>query len=227
MKILLTIPTLAELYQIQKFFPGEVKPIANEFVWIQGHQINTKVTGAGMVNAAAKTCMFLLEDRYDLAIQAGIAGTFSADIPLGITVEVTSEFLPEFGVEDGDEFMPFMQLGLSGDEQYPQPTDGILRNHYQAAADNIKKARGITVNRVTGSEKKRNYLLELYPAEIESMEGFGFFFSCILNQTPFICIRGISNRVGKRERSSWKIAEALEATAIGLHDIFLKIGTKR
>jgi len=216
MKILLSIPTLQELELIQTCFPGHVKPTTKEHVFIHGHILKTIVSGAGMVNTAASTSALLSGESFDFAIQVGIAGTFSEEILVGTAVEVFSEFLPEFGAEDGSNFIPFAELGLSSPKQYPQSSDGVLRNRTDFFDSGLRRVAGITVNTVTGSEKSREMLLSRYHAEVESMEGYAFFFSCMLAAVPFACIRGISNRVGKRDRSAWKIPDAISAVALHL-----------
>ena len=51
----------------------------------------------------------------------------------------------------------------------------------------------------------------MYKADIESMEGSAFHYVCMMRKIPFIQIRGISNIVGERNKSKWKIKEAIDA----------------
>jgi futalosine hydrolase len=221
MKILLIIPTEPELNLLKGYFLEKEKPCLNTSVEIHGHEIMTRLTGAGMVNTAAKTAMYLAGGTYDLAIQAGIAGSFNSEIIPGSVVEIVSEFLPELGAEDGSSFIPFSDLGIYGPEHHPQTKNGILLNSRRLLKTGLPETSGITVNRVTGSEESRKAILSHYEADIETMEGYAFFFSCLLFQTPFLSLRGVSNRVGKRDRSSWKIDEALASLAHKLNEVFL------
>jgi futalosine hydrolase len=76
---------------------------------------------------------------------------------------------------------------------------------------------GVTVNRVTGSENSKLSILNKFDADVETMEGYGFFFACLLCKVPFVSLRGISNRVGRRDRQSWKMKEALEQVGLTLN----------
>lgn len=53
------------------------------------------------------------------------------------------------------------------------------------------------------------------------MEGFGAAEAAAGHGTPFLEIRTISNTVGRRDRSAWRIPEALGA----LHDAFAVLCT--
>jgi len=48
-----------------------------------------------------------------------------------------------------------------------------------------------------------------YLPVVESMEGAAFHFVCIMEKIRFIQIRGISNYVGERDKSKWKIEAAV------------------
>ncbi|MBM82492.1 MAG: hypothetical protein CMJ78_18155 [Planctomycetaceae bacterium] len=56
-------------------------------------------------------------------------------------------------------------------------------------------------------------------ATAEDMEGFSVAVSCRLADKPLEIVRGISNRAGDRDKSNWRISEALDAAA----DLVLKL----
>jgi futalosine hydrolase len=44
------------------------------------------------------------------------------------------------------------------------------------------------------------------------MEGAALHYACILEGVPFIQIRGISNKVGERDKTKWKIPAAIQSS---------------
>ena len=68
------------------------------------------------------------------------------------------------------------------------------------------------VNEISTSPEKISLLKHHFSVDIESMEGNAFHYVCLMNNIPFIQLRGISNYVGDRDKSRWKIKESLQTT---------------
>ena len=68
----------------------------------------------------------------------------------------------------------------------------------------------LTSERVTASAGRAQRLERLYGAVCENMEGAAAAQVAVIYRVPFAELRGISNVVGPRERSSWKIDEAAD-----------------
>src|SRR5688572_8509837 len=77
----------------------------------RNHEIDTLITGAGTAATAFQLGRFL-NDKYDLAINVGIAGSFNRDIRIGDVVNVIEDCFGDMGAEDGDSFISFEDLGL-------------------------------------------------------------------------------------------------------------------
>jgi futalosine hydrolase len=45
--------------------------------------------------------------------------------------------------------------------------------------------------------------------QVESMEGAAFMYACLLHGVPFAQVRGVSNRVERRNRAAWRLDEAI------------------
>ena len=69
----------------------------------------------------------------------------------------------------------------------------------------------VTVSRISGLQSEGEELARRWGAVAESMEGAAAAHVCALYGVPFLEIRGISNMVVDRERSSWKVEEAVAA----------------
>jgi futalosine hydrolase len=178
----------------------------------RGHEIDLVVSGVGMVAAAAWTSRALARARYDFALNLGICGSFDAAYPPGSVVHVISEELPELGAEDGDEFLTIQVMGqLHGDD--PPFVRGRLYN--RAPPQNpvlaaLPVVNGISVNTVHGNEQSIAQVVRDFNPHVESMEGAGFVYACMLNDATFAEVRAVSNIVERRNRDAWKIGAAVE-----------------
>ncbi|GAA4334729.1 hypothetical protein GCM10023149_42270 [Mucilaginibacter gynuensis] len=165
-------------------------------------QFTALITGAGMVPTAFALGQHLAANRYDLAINLGIAGSFDREIALGDIVNITEDTLAELGAEDDEEFIPIAQLGFG---------EGTFNATYTLPANaGIAQATAITVNTVHGNEASIQKLSSRITAQIESMEGAAFFYACRQMGVPCMQIRAVSNYVEKRNREAWKIGLAIK-----------------
>jgi len=173
-------------------------------------QVSLLLAGAGMPQMAYAMGRVLALESYDLALNAGIAGALDSKLSLGKVVEVTSEYMADLGAEDRDgSFIPAKDLGLFNEKEQPFE-EGWLYNPYSEDIDMLPKVRGITVNRVHGSEASIAALKNRVQAEVESMEGAAFFYACLQAKIPFLEIRSISNYVEPRNRKAWKVERAIQ-----------------
>ena len=71
-------------------------------------------------------------------------------------------------------------------------------------------AKGITVNKITDDAFQNKMIREKFSPAVESMEGAAFHYVCLLERINFLQLRAISNRVGERDKSKWKLKESIE-----------------
>ncbi len=155
---------------------------------------NVLITGMGMVNTSIKITEELLQNKYDLVINMGVAGSFSKDYIVGDVVEVVEDNFSEFGFEDGNDFVQFF---------------GFETKYNFAAKTNLQKVKGITVNTVHGNEKSISEIVKRLSPDVESMEGAAAFKVCNKFVVPCIQIRAISNNVEKRNKANWNMPLAI------------------
>jgi futalosine hydrolase len=154
---------------------------------------------------------------YDLIIQAGIAGAYTPDIELGSVFQITKDKFGDIGAENADGgFYDIFELGFISKYEFPF-TDGWLVN---PTIDHsiLPLATGNTLNKVTGKDRVYNP-----PADLESMEVAGFFYVCLREKLNFLAIRAVSNYVEKRDKSKWKINEAIQNLNEGLLNIYPRL----
>ena len=175
-------------------------------------QIDILITGVGMVPTAVGTTMALAGYRYDAVINAGVCGSFNSEITIGSVLNITSDCLPETGAEDGEHFLSIIDLKLLDQDEFPF-TGGKLVNDSVFESNVINSLRissGVTVNTVHGNEKNIAAFLGRHNADIESMEGAAFFYSCKMYKAKYIQIRSVSNYIEDRDVSKWNIPLAVQ-----------------
>ena len=156
----------------------------------------TLTTGVGMLNAAINLTKELHENKYDLVINMGVAGSFSSKIKIGDVVEVTEDCFSEIGFEDGESFSEFSDFDIK---------DRFI----VAARTSLRKVRAITVNTVHGNQNSIDNIIERLDPDIESMEGAAIFQVCDEMKIPCMQIRSISNKVEIRNKDNWQLDLAI------------------
>ncbi|MDX1939402.1 MAG: futalosine hydrolase [Saprospiraceae bacterium] len=175
------------------------------------------ITGVGLPLTAYAMGKVLATKRYDLAINAGIAGAFNRELPIGEVVELISERFGDLGVEEADgSFTDIHTLGLIDPNQTPFQ-NGILQN--PNPGNFLPTVKGFSVNKVHGFEPNIEAIRQRFPADVETMEGAAFFYACLIENQKFLAIRAISNYVESRNRENWNIPLAIE----NLNEIILEI----
>ena len=187
------------------------------------HDVDVLTAGVGMVATAAWCSRVLATGDYDMALNFGVCGSFDRTLVPGRVVHVVSERLPELGAEDDGAFLTIEELKLPGDNEFPfeagrmvnvaPPPNPVLRR--------LPSVDGITVNTVHGNEQSIAAVIARFRPQVESMEGAAFMYACLIHGLPCAEVRAVSNVVEKRNRSAWKMAEAirgLSETALGILD---------
>jgi len=185
-------------------------------------EIRLLVTGVGSIATAwAMKQWISLNEKPDLAINAGIAGSYKDEFNTGDVVMPFSDCFADAGIEDGANFLTLTEAGLTGVNEFPF-RDGLLiadTSYIDRMKSLVKPVRAITVNTATGSKATRDKLLKRFNPDIETMEGAAFFYICARENIPFLALRAISNRVEPRNKRNWNIALALGKLLEKLNEI--------
>jgi len=212
MRILLVAATEAEVAPIVTALGGgtELGPRVRRFA-SAGQSIDVLVSGVGMVATAAWSTRALGLERYDFALNAGVCGSFDPALTPGTVVHVVSDRLAELGAEDGDAFLTLQQMHLLDDDE-PPFTGGRLVNQAppaNSAIQSLPAVDGITVNTVHGNQRSIACVTDRFAPQVESMEGAAFMYACLIHGLPFAQVRAVSNVVAQRNRSAWRLSEAI------------------
>ena len=76
---------------------------------IKDFSVDFLVAGIGGVFTSYALTKSLSNQKYDLVINAGIAGSFNPDLEIGEVVEVQSEQFADLGIEDKEEFFTIFE----------------------------------------------------------------------------------------------------------------------
>jgi futalosine hydrolase len=168
--------------------------------------------GVGPASVAATTARVLALGRFDAVLSAGIGGGITVGV--GGTAVATTSVAADLGADSPDGFLSLDQLGFGTATIAADPD---LVSALTAALPHAFAGPVLTVSTVTGTLAGTRELTVRYPdAVAEAMEGFGVATAATQAELPFGEIRTVSNRVGPRDRSGWRIGDALE----GLSDAF-------
>lgn len=212
MNILLVAATEAEIALSTEYMGREGKPVSGNTIGLHGHNITLCITGVGMTATAHAVTRALLTGKYDLAIQAGVGGSFDRHIPLGSVVFVTADRFGDLGAEDKGNYIDIFDLGLVDKDGFPF-TGGILPapSHPVHEKITLPRVSALTVNTVTGHTPTIERLQAMYGCQTESMEGAAFHYVCLCENVPFVQLRAISNYVEPRNRENWQMKKAIVA----------------
>ncbi|HNW90377.1 MAG TPA: futalosine hydrolase [Bacteroidales bacterium] len=213
MRILVVSATLAELQPMINNLKITVDQQKNTYhTNFASHEITMLITGIGMV-ATAYHMGEINKTDFDMALNVGIAGSFTRDLAIGELVNVTTDGFAELGADYGDKFIPLNHLDfakdstepfidINGQINNPTPTDNPILS-------DLRKAKGITVNTVNGETKRIEKIKELFAPDIESMEGASFLYGCLKKSLPCFQLRTISNYIEPRNLNNWNIPFAI------------------
>ncbi len=189
-----------------------------ETTWFRKNQVDTLITGVGMVATTHALTRELQDKTYDLAINIGLAGSFDRNIQIGEIVRVTEDIFSELGAEDDNNFLSLKEMGLEGTDIFIN-----LDENENPLFSSFRKVRAITVNTVHGNENSIAKIHKRLHPQIETMEGAAFFYVCGKENIPALQLRSISNYVEKRNKDAWDIPLALGKLNVTVAELLEKL----
>ncbi len=177
---------------------------------INGHSIYPLITGIGATRMAYAMAQFPKINTIQVAINGGICGSYDPMLDLGQVVEVVDDCFADLGAESNDgSMLDVYDLELSERDTFPFK-DGKLVNDKRKYRTDITEVSGLTVNKALGTPLSIALMKEKYTAEVESMEGAGFFYACKMMDMACHQIRAVSNYVEPRNKDAWQLELAIE-----------------
>ncbi len=189
---------------------------------IGGLAVGVLTTGIGKTNVGLALGAALEVCRPGLLLSVGVAGAFPG---CGLEVEdvavARSELYGDEGVALADGFRAMEEIGLPlwegpGGRFFTRfPADSRVAAALEeaaAAGGRVVVGDFLTLSTVTGTAARAEELSGRFGAVCETMEGAAVAHAAAARGVPFGELRGISNRVGPRDRPSWRL-EAAAAVA--------------
>ncbi len=167
-------------------------------------------TGIGVPSTIYHLQKRLHQIEYDCIIQAGIAGAFNRYIALAQTVLVAQDCFADLGIEEKENYLPVFETDLADKNEFPFKNGWLVNLNDNLEHINLPKVKAITVNKVSDSELQKQQFVKQFNADIETMEGAALHYVCLQENIPFLQIRAVSNYVGERDKTKWKMKEAIE-----------------
>jgi len=180
------------------------------------------VSGIGKANAAHGTTLLIERYHPTCLIHIGIGGCYpDTGIGVGDIAVAEKEIYADEGVVGRTGFRDLREIGLplyrDGRRKFFNefPASAPLLRHFRKVAarsvHSVSYGTFLTVSTVTGTLRKARELRDSFGGICESMEGAAVYHMCAIHAVPCLEIRGISNVVEDRDRSSWDLESAAKA----------------
>jgi futalosine hydrolase len=173
--------------------------------------IDILISGIGLTATAWHLTRQLQIKKYDLVVQAGVAGCYDNSVSLGSVLMVKQDSIADQSVVEMKKLKTLFDLKLVPHNQHPYK-EGWLINPYKnlLKQPGIKAVKGISVNQISTSKQMIQFYRETFNPVTESMEGAALHYICLMENIPFIQLRSISNYIGERNKKNWDMQESIE-----------------
>lgn len=201
MRVLIALATENEV--LPRFRKSHSEPYAADIC----KDIKTDILIAGPGAVPTAFALTRYSGSYEFIINAGIAGSFTPELPIGRVVLVESDAFADYGVDDNGRFIHLDSLPFASKRGIKI---GAMVCPYLGSIDvGLQRVRGITVSFASGSAERISFLRR-WNAQVETMESAAAFYVCLNLGIPFVCLRAISNFVEPRNPQNWHIDLAVE-----------------
>ena len=178
------------------------------------------ISGIGLTASTYHLAKQLALKKYDLVVQAGVAGCFDLRTPLGAVVAVKQDTIADQSVVELERLKTLFDLNLVPQDQYPYKKGWLINpNNDVLKKTKLKIVKGISVNQISTSEQMIKFYRDMFDPVTESMEGAALHYVCLMQNIPFVQIRSISNYIGERNRKKWDMMDSIA----NLNDVLIKI----
>ncbi len=167
------------------------------------------ITGVGIPSTLFNLSKKEIAGKYDLIIQAGIAGVFNHRFQMSTVVLVSQDTFGDIGIEENKKFATLFENGFANANDFPYNNGWLLNTNPFLFSHGVPLAKGITVNMVTDNRERRDMMEEKFNPDVESMEGAAFHYVCLQERVNFLQLRSISNDVGERDKTKWEMKKAI------------------
>jgi futalosine hydrolase len=181
--------------------------------------VDILISGIGLTATTYHLAKQLALKKYDLVIQAGVAGSFDLRMPPGTVVAVKQDTIADQSVVELQKLKTLFDLKLVPQDQYPYKKGWLINpNKEILKKTRLKIVKGITVNQISTSKQMIKFYRDIFGPVTESMEGAALHYVCLMENIPFVQIRSISNYIGERNKRKWDMNQSI----VNLNEALIK-----
>ena len=165
-------------------------------------------TGVGLVNAAHAVTLFVARERPAAIVVCGVGGAYpNSGLRTLDVVSAETECYGDLGATSPAGFLDMRALGFPVVEA-TVPLYNVLPMQVFPVE---RRVPFVTMSSCTGTDEAAMAAETRTRGAVESMEGAAVAHVAHLEGIPAGEVRGISNMVGRRDTSAWRLAEASQA----------------
>ncbi len=193
----------------------EIAPFLQQYrepqnAWLPALDIDVLITGIGLTASTYHLTKQFYLKKPGLVIQAGVAGCFDKNIPLGSVVVVKQDTIADESVIELQKLKTLFDLRLVPQNQLPYKNGWLINpGTTLIKKTKLKAVKGISVNQITTSKQLIQFYQNQFNPVTESMEGAALHYVCLMEKIPFLQIRSISNYIGERNKKNWNMQESV------------------
>lgn len=189
----------------------EISPTIS-FVASRGKgDVEVLITGVGLLASTFALTKAATEKKYALLLQAGIAGSLIENEPLAKVVAVKTETVGDTGVQERDRFRSLFDLNFLASDAFPWKERKLVNENPLLSSCGLPLVNAVTVNEISTSSQRIAHYRNNLNVQAESMEGAAVHYVGLMMNVPFLQIRSLSNFIGERDKTKWKMKEAVAA----------------
>lgn len=165
-------------------------------------------TGVGAVNAAHAVTRALADERPGAIIVCGVGGAYpGCELGVGDVACAETECYGDLGASSPGGFLDMRTLGFPIIESPVALYNELPMQVFPTS----RRVPFVTVNTCTGTDEAARALEARTRGAVENMEGAAVAHVAHLHGVPVGEVRGISNMVGHRDKSAWRLQPAAAA----------------
>lgn len=188
----------------------EISPFIEQARTGDFRNVDILISGIGLTASTYHLIKQLALKKYELVIQAGVAGCFDPRIRLGQVVAIKQDAIADQSVVELEKLKTLFDLNLVPQDQYPYKKGWLINPNKQILKrSKLKIVNGISVNQISTSKQMIKFYRDVFNPVTESMEGAALHYVCLMENIPFLQIRSISNYIGERNKKKWNMMDSV------------------
>lgn len=200
---LLVAATIKEISPFLEYYRDTNNQLSGEL------EVDILISGIGLTSSAYSITKQLQIRKPDIVVQAGIAGCFDKNFPLGSVVAIRQDAIGDQAVIERGNLKTLFDLKLVKQNQFPFSKGWLINKSEVLKKIKLKKVKGISVNEITSSKQKIKLYKDVFEPIVETMEGAALHYVCLMEKIPFLQMRGISNYAGERNKKKWDMNNSI------------------